>query len=305
MTPLDRALSFFAQHSGAKLISIIIAVVLWIVVLGSRNVEVTKEIPLEVQTPNELVISTDLPEKVTFRLSGPKAFLRAILDRREDPIRVNLTGAKAGVVTYRFFADNIRLPIGVKVLAVTPPSLVVRLEPVKRKEVPVRLDLQGTPPEGYQITRTEVKPATIKIRGPESTIDAVSEVTTLPIDLNDARQTIDLQATLDLARQGLQVEGSLPQVRVEVTAIQANFKIRNVELRVLSKHRSKVDESNITVYVRVDPTEIGNLDRKKVYAEVDLQDKNKGRYTERVKVTLPPNVGLVRVIPERVKVTLY
>lgn len=305
MSLFDRILTLLAHNSGAKLISLIIAVVLWVVVLGSRTVEVTKEIPIEVQTPGELVVSNDVPEKVVFKLAGPKAFLRAILDRREDPIRVNLSGAKAGMVTYRFFSDNIRLPIGVKVLSVSPPSIVVKLEGIKRKEVPVRLELVGTPPEGYQITRTLVTPKTVKIRGPESKIESVSEIPTQPIDLLNLRQSLEMQANLDLARQGLQADGAIPQISIEVSPIQANFKIKNVEVRVKSKHRARLDETGVTVYVRVDPSDIASLDRKMVYAEIDLQDKNKGRYTERVKVTLPPNVGLVRVVPERMKVTLY
>src|SRR5580658_4148228 len=128
---MERVISFIwaslTQNIGTKLISIAIAVVLWIVVLGSRNVEVTKEIPLEVITSSDVVPANDIPDKIAFRMSGPKAFLRAILDRREDPIRVNLSGAKPGLVTYRFFSDNIRVPIGVKVLSINPTSVLIKL----------------------------------------------------------------------------------------------------------------------------------------------------------------------------------
>src|SRR5689334_22531141 len=105
----DRIWTALTSNLATKLISLAIAIVLWIVVLGSRNVEVTKEIPLEVITPADIVPSNDIPDRIAFRLSGPKAFLRAVLDRREEPIRVNLSGAKPGLVTYRFFSDNIRV----------------------------------------------------------------------------------------------------------------------------------------------------------------------------------------------------
>lgn len=90
------------DHLGTKFISVGVAVVLWFVVLGSRNVEETKEIPIEIETSADLVASNEVVDRVAFRLSGPKAFLRAVLDRREEPIRVNLKGAKSGLVTYRF-----------------------------------------------------------------------------------------------------------------------------------------------------------------------------------------------------------
>ena len=43
----DRIWTALTSNLATKLISLAIAIVLWIVVLGSRNVEVTKEIPLE------------------------------------------------------------------------------------------------------------------------------------------------------------------------------------------------------------------------------------------------------------------
>ena len=94
--------------------------------------------------------SNEVTDKVAFKLSGPKAFLRAILDRPEDPIQVNLSTARAGQITYRFFADNIHLPIGVRVLQVSPASMVVKLEPQRTKEVPVRLEMRGTLPSGKE-----------------------------------------------------------------------------------------------------------------------------------------------------------
>lgn len=305
MSLLDRLIASLTYNSGAKLISVVIAAVLWVVVLGSRSVEVTKEIPLEIITPSTLVAANDVPEKVTFKLAGPKAFLRAILDRREDPIRINLSGAKAGLVTYRFFADNIRLPIGVKVLSVSPASIMLKLETIKKKEVPVRLEMIGILPEGYQVTHTSVKPPTVRVRGAESRIDAISEIPTQPIELANLRSNLTMQADLDLARQGLEVEGVTPQVFIEVAPVQANFKIKNVQIRVNSKFKSKVDETSVTIFVRIDPAAIASLDRSQVYAEVDLQEKQKGRYTESVRVHLPSHVGLVRVSPEKVKVTLY
>ncbi len=301
----ERFLSFFSFNLGTKLISVIIAIVLWIVVLGSRNVEVTKDIPLEVITPTDLVAANEIPEKISFRLSGPKAFLRAILDRREDPIRVNLSGAKPGLVTYRFFADNIRLPIGVKVLAVNPTAILIKLETVKRKEVPVNVELRGVAPEGFRIVKTQSIPSEIKLKGAESRIEGVSQVSTHPIDVSDLRQTLKTTAQLDLARHGVQLDGTPPQVVIEIEATSPNYKIKNVDIRVLTSHKFTLNEKSVMVLVRVDPKDLKTLDRSRVYAVIDLRGKPKGKYTESVQVTLPEGVGLVKTIPEKVNVTLH
>lgn len=295
----------FTQNIGTKLISIAVAVILWVVVLGSRNVEVTKDIPLEVITPTDVQPSNEIPDHISFRLSGPKAFLRAILDRREDPIRVNLSGSKPGLVTYRFFSDNIRVPIGVKVLSVNPTAILIKLESIKRRDVVVRPSLQGAPPEGFRILRAEIRPSTVKIRGAESRVDAVSEVTTMPFDVSAIRQTTEKEVALDLTRSDVQLEGPLPKIFLEMEALSANFRIKNVDIRVVSPYKVRLEDKTVTVLVRADAKNLRNLDKDKVFAVADLSGKPKGHYVVPVKVTLPAELGLVKVVPDKVGVTLY
>ena len=224
-----------------KLISVMIAIVLWGVVLGSRNVEVTKEIPLEIITPPDVVPANDIPDRIAFRLSGPKAFLRSILDRREDPIRVNLSGAKPALVTYRFFSDNIRVPIGVKVLSINPTAILIKLEYLKRREVPVRVELSGTPAEGYRVVRAEVQPERVRIKGAESRVDSVTEIATTPIDISNLKKPIEKEVPIDLTRYNVQLEGALPKAIIDVEPIAANFRIKNVDIRVISSYKVRVE----------------------------------------------------------------
>jgi len=300
----DRIWIFLTSNIGAKLISIAIALVLWVIVLGSRNVEVTKEIPLEVITPADIVPANEIPEKIAFRLAGPKAFLRAILDRREDPIRVNLSGAKPGLVTYRFFSDNIRVPIGVKVLSINPTAILIKLEHQKRRDVPVKVELRGIPPEGYRIVKTEVKPEMARIKGAETRVDGITEITTAPIDVSSLKQSVEREVPLELSRYNIQIEGGLPKVFIEVEPTSANYRIKNVDIRVLSSYKVSLEEKTVTVLVRATPKDLKSLDRTQVYVVIDLRGKPKGKYQEAVKVTLPENIGLVKVIPDRVNVTL-
>ncbi len=301
---VERFWHILTQNSGTKLISVIIAVVLWVVVLGSRNVEVVKEVPLEIITPAELVPANDIPEKIAFRLSGPKAFLRTILDRHDDPIRVNLAGGKPGLVTYRFFSDNIRVPIGVKVLSINPTAILIKLEYVKRRDVPVRAEFRGSMAEGYRLVRAELKPPVVRIKGAESRVDSVTEVQTLPVELGSVRQSMEREVGLDIARQGVQVDGPLPRIALEVEPLSANYRIKNVDIRVLSSYKSRVEEKTVTVLVRANPKDLKNLDKSLVYAVVDLRGKPKGSYLEPVKVTLPDHVSWVKTIPEKVNITL-
>ena len=218
----QKAWQAVANNLGTKAISVIVALVLWVVVLGSRNVEVVKEVPVELITPTELVAGNDVPEKLAFRLSGPKAFLRSLLDRQDEPIRVNLSAGKQGLNTYRFFQDNIRLPIGVKVVSITPPAILVKLEYVKRRDVPVKLETLGELPEGRKLIHAEVSPPVVRIKGAESRIDSVTELSTLPLDLAGVRESLEREIGLDIARHGVMVDGPLPRVLLEVESVAPN-----------------------------------------------------------------------------------
>jgi hypothetical protein len=302
---LQTLMDALTLNLGTKLVSIFVAMILWGVVLGSRNVEVTKEVPVEFVTSADVVPGNELPDRISFRLSGPKAFLRTILDRREDPIRINLNGVKPSVLSYRVFSDSIRVPIGVKVLSVSPAEIPIKLEYLRRKDVPVRIELRGVPPEGFRVGKVEVRPEIVRVKGPESRVDAVTEVVTKPIEVSDLKKTFDKEVALDLARAGVQLDGPLPRGLVEIEPISANFRIKNVDIRVISSYKVRVEEQSVTVLVRATPKEMEALDRNQVFAVVDLRTKGMGRFYEPVRVTLPPSVGLVKAIPDHVTVTLY
>lgn len=296
----------YTTNLSLKLVSLVIAVVLWFVVLGSRNVEVTKEVPVEIITPADLVVANEVPDKVAFRLSGPKAFLRNIVNRKEDPIRVNLSTAKAGLVTYRFFSDNIQIPIGVKVLSINPTAIIVKLEYVKRKEVPVKLLTRGEVPEGYRLTRLELGRNSVKLRGAETRVDQVIEAPTVPIDLSQLRESGEREVAIDLSKMpGILLDGDLPKLQFEVVQSTANFKIRNADVKVITNRRFNVEPKQVTIFVRCSPEELKSLDRSKVYGVVDLRTKGPGVYEPVLSAKLPSNIKLINVLPSKVKVTLY
>ena len=214
-------------------------------------------------------------------------------------------GVKPALVTYRFFADNIRVPIGVKVMSVTPTAILIKLENVKMKDVPVRVETRGVLPEGYHLAQVNVNPEIVRLKGPESKIESVSEVSTVPIDISSLKRNFEKDVNLDLSRLGVQLEGAPPRVNIEVQPTSANFSVKNVDIRVISSYKVKLEEKAVTVLLRATPQDMESLDRSHIFAEVDMTGKEKGKYIEPIRISLPKEMGLVRVIPEKVHVTLY
>jgi hypothetical protein len=127
----------------------------------------------------------------------------------------------------------------------------------------------------------------------------------VPVDLTNVRSSIDREVAIDLARYNIQLDGPLPRVILDVEPASANYRIKNVDIRYNSPYKVRLDERTVVVWVRADEKDLRGLDRTRVYASIDLTDKKKGHSVEPVKVTLPEGVGLVKVVPDRVGVTLY
>jgi YbbR domain-containing protein len=295
-------------NAHLKALSLLIAVVLWFVVLGSRNVEITKDIPLEILTPPDLIVSNEVPDKVSFRLSGPKAFLRNILNRKEPPIRVNLSNAKSGLVTYRFFSDNIQVPIGVKVLFINPASIVVRLESVKTRDVPVRLATRGQASSGFKLLSVNLTRNTVKLKGAESKLDQIQEVQTVPVDLGSFIESGDRDVPVDLSRHaGVTVDGDLPRLHVDVSQESSNFRLRAIKVKVLTSRGGReplVDPKAVNLYISCSAEELKKLVKSKVFAIADLRGKDPGIHEVLLTAELPDTIRLVKILPQKVKVTL-
>ncbi len=295
----------FSDNIGLKIVSIVIAGILWAVVLGSRNIEVTKEIPIEIITPSDMVPSNEVTTRVGFRLAGPQAFLRVILDRRESPIKVDLSAAqKPGPVTYRFFSDNLKVPIGIRVLSISPASIVINLDQLSNKQVPVQVKLQGSSPEGYKITQSTVEPSHVTIQGAKSLIKKIRLLKTLPVDISGLREDEEREAALDLSEYNVTVLDPKVIVSLKTKAISPNFRVKNVTIRVKTNRKYSLSRKTVTVLVRALPEDLQKLDHSKVYAEVDLSDFKRGQYQRDINVVLPKSVALVKVIPSSVRVTL-
>jgi len=285
-----------------KIVSFLLAIILWVVVLGSKTIEITKEVPLEVHLGDDLILSEPLPDRITLRIAGPKAFLRSINSRLEDPIRINLENRKAGVFTQHLYSDIVKLPVGVKVLSVVPNQLTFKLEELKRKSVPVQLEFSGEVAAGLRLMKAEVSPNSVKIRGTRQRLALIQQITSSTIDLSQVKETGIIPVPLDLESLGVESDGVVPDVSLEVEGKGTVYRVRSVPVQVMSTAKATMPDTEVTVLIRADhPT---HIEVEKIHAEVDVRDYPQGDYSKFIRVQLPEGLHLVRVIPNQVKVSV-
>jgi YbbR domain-containing protein len=298
--------SLLEYQFGLKVISALIAIGLWVVVFGSRTIEITKEVPFEVVMSEDQILVDPVPEKITFRVTGPKAFLRSITNRIEDPIRANIKELKTGVFTHRIYSDSIKLPIGVKVQSINPNVVQIRVEELRRKMIPVKLSVTGESSAGFKVVRSEVLPPQIKVKGPRNRIANLTGLPSLPVDISGLHETAILPLAFDFKSLGIEPDSPLPEVNIEVQAKGLAFRVKHVpiQVKVTGGKIAKADDEEVTVIVRTDAGDPVKIDGDQVKAEIDVRDMPEGEVLKWIKIQLPEKVHLVRVIPPLTRVVV-
>ena len=181
-----------------KVVSILIACVLWAAAQGVTDVEQSLDVPVAVEkVPDNLVVVEESAHEINLRLFGSRAALRQAAKLLQH-YTVSLEGSKPGEARLSVNKEQISLPRGARIAARSPSTLVYTLETVVTKSVPVRADLAGELPRGYKLVRVSVEPKEIAIVGAKSSVRNIREVVTDRIELARLRETSALESSVAL-----------------------------------------------------------------------------------------------------------
>ncbi|SKC35561.1 CdaR family protein [Maledivibacter halophilus] len=124
--------------------------------------------------------------------------------------------------------------IGVKV---ETKNANVFLPVLKLKNINITPTIVGKPKEGYKITKIEVTPKNVTLRGKEAFIDSVKEVITKPINVDDLDATLVASANLVIdSNIETPYLNDLPKIRIEVEKIETKeftFKANQISVNNL------------------------------------------------------------------------
>jgi len=127
-------LDILKTNALLKLISLIIAIVLWFLVISSRRSEVMIDTPVRfVNIPQSLRL-VDNHKTISIVLEGQERLLRR-LNRDEVRVVINLNGYEEGKVSYYISRKDVRVPDSFIVKDIHPPRIEFRLEKVDNQEI--------------------------------------------------------------------------------------------------------------------------------------------------------------------------
>lgn len=124
-----RLIEWIMDNWSYKLISLLIALILWITILGRRDFVVTRQLEVELVTANGIAVVTQSVDKIKVKVSGPRTALRRFVENGVSPVvTLDLTQRPEGVFVIEIPRSKVDLPFGVKLVSMTPSNVEVKLE---------------------------------------------------------------------------------------------------------------------------------------------------------------------------------
>ena len=172
----------FVHNAGTKIVSLLLAVGLWLAVARDPVAEVEMTVPIEFQNiPNTLEIDSANSTEVQIRIRGPE---REIHQLRQADVHaeINLATVHSGERTFDLSSRQVRVPQDLEVVQIIPGQFHLSFDERETRTVEVRPRVTGTFAGGMRVALVTADPSTVTITGPRRRVDAVDAAITDPVD---------------------------------------------------------------------------------------------------------------------------
>ena len=272
------------------------AILLWLFVSGDETVERGLRVPLEFQQfPGGIEMMGEAPSLVDVRVRGGTSTLSR-LGPGDIVAQLDLKAARVGRRLYQITPEQVRVPFGVQVIQVTPPTIVLAFEISATRQVPVVPELEGEPAPGFVVGEhggRSRRPWKSSVH--ESAIASVSQATTEPVSVAGASAAVKDSVTIGLLDSSLRLK--TPRWRrsrsdIIPGPVERSFRERPVHLQNLGNNLlARATPNAVDVVLRGSREGVGGVDTDEVVASVDLTGLGAGNYTLPVHVESPQRCG--------------
>jgi len=174
--------SAFFDNFIFKLISLLLAIGLWLAVASAPPAAIEMRVPIEFRNlPENLEIDSASFTEAQVRLRGPERLLHSITtaDVRAE---IDLSDVQPGERTFDLTARQVHVPYDVEVEQIIPGQFRLSFDVREMRTVEVHPRVIGNFASGLQVARVLSDPPTITVTGPRRRVEALEAATTDPVD---------------------------------------------------------------------------------------------------------------------------
>jgi len=287
-----------------KLLSIVLAFLLWLYVMGEEN----PEIPYEISNVPVKLTNSDTLEK--------KGLI--VLDEKNYTVNVKVRGRRSDVLNIAAqnisaFADLSRvnsngtnvipvtvegLPRNVSLVSINPSEIKVEIDNIAKTQMPVTVKIIGNVMDGYAMQPAIPTPGEVLVTGPESKINLIKNVMA-GVNVSYKKEDVKISVpVVAVDREGKEVKGVTIIPNLVEVYIPVNKSIRvPVVPKIFGKPMEGYMIASVNVlpeyvYITGDETVLNTI-KSIGTKQIDISGKNEP-VTENVPFDLPDGVKLVK-----------
>ena len=296
------------RHFGLKLLSVGLALSLWMVVSGEETVERSLRVPLEFQQfPAGLELQGEPASTIEVRVRGSSGALARVSPG--DIIAVlDLRGAHAGNRLFHVTPDQVRSPAGVEVVQINPGTLTIAFEPSKTGTVRIRPAIDGKPAPGYAVGGWTADPVSVEVAGPASAVERATEALTEPVSVAGAKADVTDTVNVGLLDPSLRLKGThAAKVTVEIVQAPVERTLRDLPVHLQNLGPALAADaapSVVSVSVRGSRDGLARLSADDVKVYVDVAGLGAGQYMLTVRADASHEAGITQIAPTIIQVRI-
>lgn len=193
----------------AKIISLAVALVLFLFYRIVNLEERFFNVPLSIEAPENFTASGSYPHSVRITLRGGEEAIFHIL---EEDIRASadLSGFSSEG-KYKVPVEISKKDTAVREdsieITVEPAEVTVVLERTIKKSLEVLPSVTGYPEKGYEMSQYFITPSTVEVRGPASIVEEMDKVLTEEINITGKTETFTVRIPLELSEEVSVISG--------------------------------------------------------------------------------------------------
>jgi len=310
---LRKSLEFFGSRNGIRVVSVVAAILVWYTIrAATSNTTLVTDIPLLIQPPPGWSLMDTSAHTVDVAFLGTRDDLR-YLNRERIKAEVDVRDHdKNGTFRVPLGPANINAPGSARIDFIRPASVTLRLDREITKQVPVKVDTQNILPDGYEIEKMVVTPATVELSGPAQRLQEIDSLRTVSIDLDGRVRSIHSRR--------------LPLVSSShMTGVELNPKTVTLDLNIIERSISEqfddlpirpllpagrtiqadIDPEVATIKVKGRPKRMKKLTADNLRIFVDATQITGSKAVKLpIQAILPDGITLVRTAPRKASVKL-
>lgn len=286
-----------------KFISILTSFLIWIYVVSSAEVELTKEYDLNLQVPEGQALKTIIPKVVSFRVKGPGIFARKYADGRENYFIDQKKYYKKGKKKYTINLDKLKkkLPLGVELVSVEPRSISFELERNLKKKVEIKPIFTSSILEKFNVGDLVLSQKKMTITGPRSLVKKVKEIKTVELDFLKGGINSEVQIELVNPDSRIKLEKNKITGSIELLSRIVEKEFKNISIIFQSSGLVKyASTKKVSFVLSGDENIIDKIKKEQIQVLAIVPNGKNGKQTIKLISELPQGIKEVKIIPKSI-----